>query len=214
VAAATSTGLKNVSLAFGNKVIFRDASIQVSAGEKVCITGPSGSGKTTLLHLLMGFVIPDGGEVEVLGIPLSSGSIRRIRGQLSWLPQELRLEAETGRDLLLAPFRLKANRAAHPSEEQIEGLLGRLLLGRELLEQPSDTLSGGQKQRLALASCLLLGKPLLLLDEPTSALDDDAVKAVAGVVAQAEGVTLITVSHDERWLDQMERLIPLSNGDS
>ncbi|HRZ77937.1 MAG TPA: ABC transporter ATP-binding protein, partial [Bacteroidales bacterium] len=58
-------------------------------------------------------------------------------------------------------------------------------------------------------SCLLLGKSLLLLDEPTSALDDASVEALAARIDALNGTTVISVSHDERWLRRMDRVIAL-----
>lgn len=205
------TGVHNLWLSFGAREVFRNLNVEVMPGEKVCLSGPSGSGKTTFLNLLMGFQTPDKGGVWTLGEEVDKTSIRRLRTNIAWLPQEISLDAETGRDLLLAPLRFKTNRHLLPDENQVRRILDDLILEPELLDQQSDTLSGGQKQRIALASCLLLQRPLLLLDEPTAALDDDSANAVASLVMALKDVTLISVSHDERWLRQMDRVIPLNN---
>lgn len=210
MAGNSRTGLQNVSLAFGKNRIFHKDTLFVEEKEKVCITAPSGYGKSTFLNLLMGFQRPDSGEVFVLGQKLNRDSVREIRHRLSWLPQEVYIDAETGRELLMAPFNFRENRDQRPEDLRIKEALEELMLDVSLLDQSTDTLSGGQKQRLALASCILLGKPLLLLDEPTSALDDEAVEHVAEVLAGMEEITLISASHDERWLKNMDRVIDLT----
>lgn len=203
------TGIKNLSLSFGTKAVFSDRSIIIEEKEHICLNGPSGSGKTTFLNLLMGFELPDSGEVFVGGKILVSKNIRAVRNLISWLPQDIQLEAETGKDLLLAPLSFNANKSKMPDEKKIENLLSDLLLDTSLLSQKTDTLSGGQKQRLAIGGCILLDKPLLLLDEPSSALDDEAVTALGALFAKLRDKTIISVSHDERWIRMMDRLITI-----
>jgi len=203
------TGIFKLSLAFGKQQLFHNADLSIRQGEKVCITGPSGSGKTTFLNLLMGFQQASEGEVRILGTLLREDNVKEVRAKMAWLPQEISVDAETGRELLMLPFSFRQNRKHKPEEDRIASLLTSLNLETDLLEQKTDTLSGGQKQRLALASCLLLQKPLLLLDEPSSALDDASVDAVADALEALPDTTLITVSHDERWFRRMERIIKI-----
>lgn len=201
------TGIFKLSLAFGKLQLFHNADLSIQEGERVCITGPSGSGKTTFLNLLMGFQQASEGEVRILGTLLREDNVKEIRAKMAWLPQEISVDAETGRELLMLPFSFRQNRKHKPEEDRIASLLASLNLEADLLEQKTDTLSGGQKQRLALASCLLLHKPLLLLDEPSSALDDASVDAVADALEALPDVTLISVSHDERWFRRMQRVV-------
>jgi ABC-type multidrug transport system ATPase subunit len=157
----------------------------------------------------MGFQQASEGEIKILGKPLLDDNIREQRARMAWLPQEISVDVETGRELLMLPFSFRQNRKHKPEEARITALLASLNLETELLDQKTDTLSGGQKQRLALASCLLLQKPLLLLDEPSSALDDASVDAVADALEAFPDLTLLSVSHDERWFRRMHRIIKI-----
>jgi len=179
-------------------------SLDIKTNEKIVFTGPSGSGKSSLLNALMGFIPLAEGEIKINDLLLCPETINTIRQQLSFLPQELNLDLASARDLLLYPFEFKNNRHLLPNQKTISEILDRLLLTNHILEKKLSEISGGQKQRLALASIILLDKPVMILDEPTSALDDQSAKAVASIICSLSKTTVISASHDVRWIESMD----------
>ena len=112
-------------------------------------------------------------------------------------------------DLLNFPFTFDSNKKSKPAQEQIQDIFTKLGLKPDLLTQRTDEISGGQKQRVILASLFLMKKKILLLDEPTSALDKDAVDQVIRVIQNLSDVTVLSVSHDPLWINEMDRIIEL-----
>jgi putative ABC transport system ATP-binding protein len=121
------------------------------------------------------------------------------------------LGAESVRDALLLPFQFKSHREIIPTEAQLIEVLQRLQLPATILNQESSRISGGEKQRIALARGLLLGKKLYLLDEVTSALDSESKQAVLDVFSDPD-LTVLSVSHDNQWLDHCSIVFELDSG--
>lgn len=186
-------------------------SFKVGQSDKVAVKGPSGSGKSTLLHVLMGFVIPESGEIIIAGHPLSQEHIQKIRSQIAWLPQELPLLLDRVRDLLLMPFSFARNKHLLPSDREVAEVFEAFRLETTLLNKPLQEISGGQKQRVALASCVLMKRPLLLLDEPTSALDAVTKQCVMDYLFNLREVTILALSHDQEWIARSDGVISLGN---
>lgn len=199
----------NVGIAYDGKYILRNFYLSVDQGEKVVIAGASGKGKTSVLKTIPGFVIPAEGEVYVDGKTMNAKNIKDIRGITGWLPQSLHLDLVNVEDLLNFPFTFDSNKKSKPAQEQIQDIFTKLGLKPDLLTQRTDEISGGQKQRVILASLFLMKKKILLLDEPTSALDKDAVDQVIRVIQNLSDVTVLSVSHDPLWMNEMDRIIEI-----
>jgi len=218
----------NLSLAFADRDILKDASLRLAAGSRSCLTGANGSGKTTLMKVIAGVIKPDGGERAV-----QKGT------RISYLPQSgivlygktLREEAETAfgfaHNLL---FRLeetgklleksKSDEASvkalveehHLLQEQIENSgyyireadISAVLSGLGFSPRDADRntgeFSGGWQMRIALAKVLLEKPDILLLDEPTNYLDIEAREWLENRLASFTGGYLL-VSHDRYFLD-------------
>ncbi len=84
--------LRNISKSFNGINIINNLSFEIPAGSKVAITGNSGAGKSTLVNMLMGFVLPDSGNITSLGMKVNEKNINEIRENLSWVPQELNID--------------------------------------------------------------------------------------------------------------------------
>lgn len=203
--------IKNLSLQYGEEILFTDFNLSVEPGENVVLLGPSGSGKSSILHLLLGFIKPQTGEIKIDGSVLSPNTIKKIRKQTAWLPQELNLQMDTVKELLTETFQLHYNKKNAPSQALIEETLNALDLDASILNKKTNEISGGQKQRIMLASCLLLRKPLLLLDEPSSALDAESVERLAQLIKQQKGITVLSSSHDQKWIDHCDRIVYISH---
>ena len=201
--------------------------LRLHPGEHLFVRGASGSGKTTLLNLLAGIHTPTSGEIRLLGTDLASRSPGRrdqfradhlgvVFQQFNLLPYLTTLENVT---LACAFSRRKTDRAGGPAEvvATARGLLQALNLGDETHRAPVAELSVGQQQRVAAARALIGGPEVLIADEPTSALDADNrdrfLDLLLGEV-EAQGSTLIFVSHDPQIATHFTRSIELSHGNS
>lgn len=200
---------KEVVVRFEQETVLDHLSFEVSKGAKVAVKGLSGSGKSTLLNVLLGFVLPDSGEVSIGGHPLHQDHIQKIRSQVAWLPQELPLLLDRVRDLFLMPFTFARNKALLPTDLEVAEVFEAFRLETGLLNKSLPEISGGQKQRVALASCVLLKRPLLLLDEPTSALDSLTKQGVMDYLFSLPDRTVLALSHDPEWIARSEQLILL-----
>jgi putative ABC transport system ATP-binding protein len=197
--------------------------LRVADGERVFLHGPSGGGKSTLLGLLAGVLVPDAGEVRVLGTALSSLSRSRrdaFRGDhVGYIFQQFNLLPYL--DALgnvLLPCRFSARRRAQAAaqagsaQEAAHALLQEVELPRSVHLRSADALSVGQQQRVAAARALIGHPELVIADEPTSALDAPLRNSFVDLLLErckANGATLVFVSHDERLAARFDRTIAL-----
>ena len=207
--------VSHLTLRFGEKTPFRNFSLAVSQGERVVLTGESGTGKSTFLKCLLGFAIPDEGEITVDGIPLNDTTVWKLRTRFAYVPQEPELGDGTVREWLERPFTYRANSHLKENLSRLPELMQKLSLLPSLLDAKVETLSGGEKQRVALIGALLLDREILLLDEPTSALDKKNSRAIISLLVSLDMGAIIGVSHDPDLLSFADRVIPFpENGGS
>lgn len=171
-------------------------SLSIEAGARVAIIGPSGGGKTTLLRLINRLDDPEGGQVFLDDVDVSTLYPPDLRRNVGMVFQQPHLSDSTVRDNLNRPLILA--RRPELSPEEAEAALERVNLPVNLLDVHTSELSVGQQQRVAIARSLILNPNVLLLDEPTSALDprsaDFIMKLLRGL-AERLGITVIMVSH-------------------
>ncbi len=232
--------LQDLTLAYGDKVLLRNATAMIGQRDRIGLTGANGSGKTTLLRILMGEAVADRGSV-----------VKASYAGIGWLPQEA--AASRGRSVFsevesafpaIMDTRARLQTAADkltrldPAEEaygdtlreiagmeaelehaeagKLESRIETVLAG--LGFTPADSrrdcgeFSGGWQMRIALAKLLLRAPSLLLLDEPTNHLDIASLNWLEKYLKAYPGALLI-VSHDRRFLDQLtERTFALESG--
>lgn len=166
---ATALRIRDLTTGYGEAPILDDICLELAAGEAVALWGENGAGKTTLLRAILG-LIPHQGTVEVLGIDTKRDP-RAARSRIGYVPQDVRLEDATIRDVMHTYASLRGAR-----RDEANDLLERLGLSEHAQKRTSE-LSGGLRQRLALALALLGDPHVLLLDEPTANLDAAAREA-------------------------------------
>jgi NitT/TauT family transport system ATP-binding protein len=184
-----------VSVHLGGREILSPLSLQIAAGEFVCVIGPSGCGKTTLLRAAAGFVQPSGGQVLRAGVPVRGPSREAAfvfqdygRALLPW--RSVRGNVSLALEAAGVPV---AERAARISQVlQTVGLQAHA-------DQFPARLSGGMQQRVQIARCLAQQPALMLMDEPFGALDAMTRESLQDELARLvreQGLTVMFVTHD------------------
>jgi len=172
--------------------------LEVRAGECFGLLGPNGAGKTTTVEMLEGLVVPDAGDIELLGMRWGEHE-RALRARLGVALQETKLA-----DRLTVIEVIRLFHSFYPRGRSVDEVLDVVELG-EKRDAWVEKLSGGQRQRLAIA-CALVGDPdILFLDEPTTGLDPQSRRQLWDVVAafKRRGGTVVLTTH---YMEEAERL--------
>jgi putative ABC transport system ATP-binding protein len=195
----------------------RGVSLEIQRGEFVCLMGPSGSGKTTLLNVVGGLDEPSRGHLIVAGqnlVSLNENELARLRlDKMGFIFQNYNLLSNfTAQENVEAPMVL-ANVSRKERKERAQKLLERVGLGDRSHHYPGE-LSGGQQQRVAIARALANNPPILIGDEMTGDLDSESGFAIMRLIAElnAEGMTVVFVTHDPRMAEFAGRVIELQDG--
>lgn len=193
--------LEKVSLAFGDKIIVKDLNFRLLRGDRLGLVGHNGVGKSTLISLILGKRQPDSGTIK-LGTNLQIAYFDQLRAQID--PNKTVAETiSPGSEWI----------EVGGSKKHIMAYLGDFLFPPRRANVPVSNLSGGERNRLLLARLFALPANLLVLDEPTNDLDIDSLELLEQTLQNYPG-TLILVSHDRRFLDNVvtEVLAPEGNG--
>ena len=186
----------------GSKVILRDISFAVTAGELLGIVGASGSGKSSLLRLLNRLDEPTSGTVFLDDQDYRQLPPRELRRRVGMVTQRPYLfPGSVASNLRFGP----AQRGETVSDDEIAQLLERVGLPG-FASQEVSVLSGGEQQRVSLARTLANRPEVLLLDEPTSALDEASKMGIEKLIVSLvhdHGLTCVMVTHDR---DQARRM--------
>ena len=196
----------------------KSLSISIGAGEFLAVMGPSGSGKTTFLNCLSGLDDIDGGRVLVEGQDLHKMSdAKRSRNraeQMGFIFQSFNLiPVFTAVENVELPL-LLAGHSSSDARAAAEATLERVGLGHRKTHRPNE-LSGGEQQRVTIARALA-GKPSIVwADEPTGNLDSETAWSIIGLLQElnAEGLTLVLVTHDPAIGEKANRLVRMRDGD-
>ena len=193
--------LEKVCLSFDDKVIVKDLNFRLLRGDRLGLVGHNGVGKSTLISLILGKRQPDSGTIK-LGTNLQIAYFDQLRAQLD--PNKTVAETiSPGSEWI----------EVGGSKKHIMAYLGDFLFPPRRANVPVSNLSGGERNRLLLARLFALPANLLVLDEPTNDLDIDSLELLEQTLQNYPG-TLILVSHDRRFLDNVvtEVLAPEGNG--
>jgi putative ABC transport system ATP-binding protein len=200
-------------------------SFSLGHGEKLLLLGPSGSGKSTFLSLLSGIVVPDEGEIDVIGTDMArlSGAARdRFRVEHFGIIFQMFNLLPYGSliDNVLLPLRFSRTRRARVlAEGTLDDEARRLLraLGLDdnvIAAAKAASLSVGQQQRVAAARALIGAPQIIVADEPTSALDRNTEGAFLKLLfdqSALAGASVIMVSHDEGLAQYFDRVVRLDD---
>ncbi|MHB8495000.1 MAG: ATP-binding cassette domain-containing protein [Casimicrobiaceae bacterium] len=192
--------LDRVWKAFGTPTLVRDLSLRVMRGDRLALLGRNGAGKSTLLKIILGQVQPDRGHVR-LGTRLQVAYFDQMREQLD-------------------PERSLAQTISPGSEwvetgtarKHVLSYLADFLFPPQRANAPVKALSGGERNRLLLARLFAQPANLLVLDEPTNDLDIDTLELLEATL-QAYAGTLLLVSHDRAFLDNIATQTLVAEGD-
>ena len=183
-----------LSKSFGNKLIFKNASLHITRGERVFILGDNGCGKTTFLKTLMGQYAPDDGTF-MFGENLFKGYFDQV---------------QAGLDLNKTAIEEIWSRYPKMTQTQVRSALAAFLFKGDDVFKKISELSGGERARIALLSLMLGGYNLLLLDEPTNHLDAFSREELENTLLDYDG-TMLIVSHDRYFINKLStRILELS----
>ena len=191
---------ESVSKGFGERVLVRGLDLRIMRGDRLGIIGPNGAGKSTLLKLILGTMTSDAGRVR-RGTKLQATYFDQMREQLdddrtladAISPGGEWIETQSGRKHVLS-------------------YLGDFLFPPQRANAPVRTLSGGERNRLLLARLFAQPANLLVLDEPTNDLDIESLEILEETLQSYPG-TLLVVSHDRAFLDNVVTQTLVSEGD-
>lgn len=214
-----------VSLAFGDRDILKNVSVNLMTGTKAALTGANGAGKSTLIKVMAGLIKPDSGsricqkETRIAYLPQSGlthhgCSLKEeadrafefgydIQKQIDQIGEQLEKGTGNTDNLLVTQAELIAKLEEsgwHRREATAESVLMGLGFSQEDLQKQTEEFSGGWQMRIALAKALMQNPDILLLDEPTNYLDIEARTWLEKFLSNYKGAFLL-VSHDRYFLD-------------
>lgn len=197
--------------------VLHDINLTINQGEMVAIIGQSGSGKSTLMNILGCLDQATAGDYKIFGQSVSrldADELAKLRREhFGFIFQRYHLLGDiNARDNVSVPA-VYAGMDGQARNERAEKLLSDLGLADKVNNRPSQ-LSGGQQQRVSIARALMNGGDIILADEPTGALDSKSGEDVVQILKDlnAQGHTIIMVTHDPSLAAQAERVIEIKDG--
>jgi ATP-binding cassette ChvD family protein len=192
---------KNVSKAYGDKLLFENLSFMLPPGGIVGVIGPNGAGKSTLFKLITGQEQPDSGEIDI-GSTVRLGYVDQSRDHLD-ASKNVWEEVSDGLDYVKVNGHDMSTRA----------YVGAFNFKGQDQQKNVGKLSGGERNRVHIAKMLKKGGNVLLLDEPTNDLDVETLAALEEAIENFAGCAVV-ISHDRFFLDRLATHILAFEGDS
>lgn len=198
------------------KILIRDVSFSLAAGDSLGIVGPSASGKSTLARLIVGSWKPQQGVIRIDGADLASWPSERLGQHIGYLPQDIELFAGSVAENIA--------RLDEPDSEMVIEAARIAGLHEMILQMPNgyDTqigeggavLSGGQRQRIGFARAIYGNPKILILDEPNASLDTAGETALVNAMAHLKqaGTTTVFITHNPHFINNVSKLLVMQNG--
>lgn len=231
--------LSNISKQQGNKVLYRNGSFQINAGEKIGLVGPNGAGKTTIFRIIMGDEGIDGGTISksdrtVIGyfsqniedmrgrsaleeVKSAVGNIGDMQARMQEYEAKLSdpdLDPDEMMKILEVYGEMQAEferLGGYDLESRAAEILTGLGIGPDDYHRPTESFSGGWKMRIALAKILALNPEVLLMDEPTNHLDVESIIWLEEWLVNFKGAILMT-SHDRDFMNRLvTKIVEIAN---
>ena len=176
--------LRDISMGYGERILFKDLNLDIYRGEKVALIGANGIGKSTLFKIIMNEIAPLSGNIK-FGTNVN----------VSYFHQE---QKTLTLDNTIIDEIWEDNK--HLTQTDLRSMLGAFLFEGEEVFKKISTLSGGERARVAILKLILSNANLLLLDEPTNDLDIDSKEVLEEALSGYTG-TIFTISHDRYFLN-------------
>jgi len=208
--------LRDVSLAFGEKIALKNVSLEAKAGTRTAIIGPTAAGKTQLLYLLIGLLPPTSGTVTYDGEPIDAYDKEALHQQVGLVFQDSVMFNLTLRENIAFSTTIHKDdieKAINTAE--LTDFLAALPQGLDtVVSERGTSLSGGQKQRVMLARALALNPKVLLLDDFTARVDPTTERTILkNVHENYPGITLISVTQKIASVMDYDQIILLMEGE-
>lgn len=216
----TAITLENLSYKFADqgKAVLDGLSFTVPKGSKVGIIGSTGSGKSTLLDVLMGLLLPTGGELKIDDQKITVANYRSWQSHIAHVPQAIFLaDATIAENVALGvePKKIDWDRVKESLKRaRILQAIEAMPLGlKTIVGERGVRLSGGQRQRIGIARALYKYADVVILDEATSALDNETEREVMdSIYALSDDLTIFIVAHRLSTLNNCTQIIELEQG--
>lgn len=211
--------IRNLNKEFGSKstklTVLNNINLVINSGDFLAITGPSGSGKTTLLNIIAGLIKATSGELHYKDqdiLKWNDSLLATYRNQeIGYVMQNFGLiNSKNVLNNLLLPVKKNKKNFINKADD----LLKLLVIEDKKKAYPQE-LSGGQKQRVSIARALINNPSVILADEPTGSLDQKNGQKILDALKEInkKGVTIILVTHEEKFANQCKSKIYLQDGE-
>jgi ABC-type multidrug transport system fused ATPase/permease subunit len=198
----------------GDGPVLHDVTIDIPRTGHLAVVGPSGAGKTTVFSLLLRFIDPQAGHLELDGVPYGRLSLDDVRSRIAYVEQETPVIPGTVRENVLFRCPDASDRDAWEALSAVQLDVKIHALADGLDSTVADTtLSGGERQRLAVARALVHRPDVLLLDEATAQLDGTSEAAIQRVINEAARTgTVVTIAHRLSTILDADQIVVLDGG--
>ena len=206
----------NVNFSFGRRIILKNLTFTIDAGEKVAIVGPTGAGKSTISKLLFRFYDPSSGKIYIDGQCIGEVTQNSLRSNIGVVPQDTVLFNDTIKyNIAYSKPNSSIKEIVNAAKlSSIDKFISNLQAGYEtVVGERGLKLSGGEKQRVAIARALLKNPQIFVFDEATSALDTKTEKSIEKSLKKlsSKNTTLI-IAHRLSTIIDADKIIVLDNG--